>query len=359
MPAVYDKKNILVTGGAGFLGSHLCERLLAEGARVICLDNLISSNLNNIEFLLKNPEFEFIKQDISLPFDPELFPELERFKIKFQGIQEIYNLACPMNPKLFEQTRMQTLFANSLGIKHVLDLALRYKAKLLHASSSSVYGPRPTDNHLLKESEIGCVDMHSPRSAYDEGKRFAETVCRTYHDVHGLDVKIARIFRTYGPRERLFSGEMIPDFILNALDGKDIEIYGDETFSTSLCYVTDVVDGLYKLMSADGDLGAVNLGSDLDQPILQIVQSILEMTGSTSRAVFQPPLTFMTPLGLPDLTKAKEKLGWMPLVRMDEGLKGIIDYTMAHKNLLMASFNPAVQAPQQTAEGGSPIAPLN
>lgn len=345
MPPIYDKKNILVTGGAGFIGSHLCEKLLTEGARVICVDNLISSSLSNIDYLLKNPDFEFIRQDINTPFDPEIFPELERFKIKFQGIQEIYHLACPMNAKLFEQTRMQTLLSNSIGVKNVLDMALRYRAKFLHASTSTVYGPRPQDNHPVKETEIGCVDMLSPRASYDEGKRFAETCVQTYREVNGLDVKIARIFRTYGPRERLFSGEMIPDFILNALDNKDIEIFGDETFSTSLCYVTDVVDGLIKLMLAEGDLGPVNLGSDTDIPILNIVQSILEMTGSTSRVVFQPALLFMTPLGLPDLTKVKEKLGWMPLVRLDEGLKQIIDYTMAHKNLLMNAFSSGAKAP--------------
>lgn len=346
MTAVYDKKNILVTGGAGFIGSHLCEKLLAGGARVICVDNLISSSLGNIDYLLKNSDFEFIRQDINTVFDPEIFPELERFKIKFQGIQEIYHLACPMNAKLFEQTRMQTLLSNSIGIKNVLDLAIRYKAKFLHTSTSTIYGPRPQDNHPVKETEIGLVDNLSPRASYDEGKRFAETCCQTYREVNGLDVKIARIFRTYGPRERLFSGEMIPDFILNALDNKDIEIFGDETFSTSLCYVTDIVDGLVKLMTVEGDIGPVNLGSDVDLPILNIVQSILEMTGSTSRVVFQPALLFMTPLGLPDLTKAKEKLGWMPLVRLDEGLKQIIDYTMAHKNLLMTAFNPSVQTPE-------------
>ncbi|MDD5438209.1 MAG: GDP-mannose 4,6-dehydratase [Patescibacteria group bacterium] len=353
MPPIYDKKNILVSGGAGFIGSHLCEKLLADGARVICVDNLVSSALGNIDFLLKNPDFEFIRQDINVPFDPEIFPELERFKIKFQGIQEIYHLACPMNAKLFEQTRMQTLLTNSLGTKNMLDLALKYKAKFLFTSTSTVYGPRPEDNHPVKENEIGCVDMLSPRACYDEGKRFAETSCQTYREVHGLDVKITRIFRTYGPRERLFAGEMIPDFILNALDNKDIEIFGDETFSTSLCYVTDVVDGLIKLMATDGNLGPVNLGSEVDLPILNIVQSILEMTGSSSRVVFQPALLFMTPLGLPDLTKAKEKLGWMPLVRMDEGLKQIIDYTMAHKNLLMTTFNPGLKTP----DSNPPAAP--
>jgi len=334
MPPIYDKKNIIVTGGAGFIGSHLCEKLLAAGARVICVDNLISSALTNIDFLLKNPDFEFIRQDVNMPFDPEQFPELERFKIKFQGIQEIYHLACPMSPKSFDQTRMQTLYANSIGMKNMLDMAVKYRSRVLHVSTSTIYGPRPQDNHLIKEEESGCVDVNSPRACYDEGKRFSETCCRTYQQVHGLDAKVARVFRTYGPRERLYSGEMIPDFIVSALDNKDIEIFGDETFTTSLCYVTDVVDGLIKLMAMEGDTGPVNLGSDLDMPIVEVVRHILEMTGSTSRIVFQPPLLFMTPLGLPDLTKAKEKLGWMPLVGLDDGLKKIIDYTVANKQVM-------------------------
>ncbi len=331
---VFDKKNIVVTGGAGFIGSHLCEQLLQQGARVICLDNLISSNLTNIDFLLKNPNFEFIRHDINLPFNAEQFPELERFKMKFQGVQEIYHLACPMSPKEFEQTRMQTLLANSVGMRNALDLAVKYRAKFLFTSTSAVYGPRPQDGHQLKENETGTVDVNSERACYDEGKRFAETACRTYQQVHGLDVKVARVFRTYGPRERLFSGEMVPDFIVNALDNKDIEIFGDETFTTSLCYVSDVVDAIVKLMATEGDMGPVNIGSDLDMPIVEVVKHILEMTGSTSKIVFQPQLLFMTPLGLPDLTKAKEKLGWMPLVSLDEGLKKIIDYTMAYKNVL-------------------------
>ncbi|MFZ6015917.1 MAG: NAD-dependent epimerase/dehydratase family protein [Patescibacteria group bacterium] len=355
MPPIFDKKNIIVTGGAGFIGSHVCEKLLAQGNRVICVDNLISSALSNIEFLLKNPDFEFIRHDISMPFDPEQFPELERFKVKFQGVQEIYHLACPMSPKAFEQTRMQILYANSLGMKNILDLAVKYKAKFLFTSSSSVYGPRPGDNHLLNENEQGSVEMHGPRSCYDEGKRFAETCCRTYNQVHGVEIKIARIFRTYGPRERLFSGEMVPDFIVNALDNKEIEIYGDETFTTSLCYVTDVVDGLIKLMEVKGDLGPVNIGSDLDMPLVDVVRNILEMTGSTSKIVFKPSLLFMTPLGLPSLVKAKEKLGWMPLVPLDEGLKKIIDYTMAYKNL-MAGFGQQINAPQSMASAGGETA---
>lgn len=330
---VFEKKNILVTGGAGFIGSFLCEKLLKD-ARVICVDNFVTSQESNIDLLLKNSDFEFIRHDFNIPFDPEAFPELARFKIKFQGIQEIYHLACPTSPKKFDQYRMQTLYANSLAMKNALDLAVRYRAKLLQASASVVYGPRPADNHPYHEDDFGTVNMLSPRSCYDEGKRYAETMCETYRQVHGIEVKIARIFRTYGPRMALFDGQMIPDFITNALDGKDLVIYGDETFKTALVYVADIVDGLIKLMHAPADIGPVNFGSDLDLQLVDVAQRIIEMTGSTSRVKFEPPLLFMTPLGLPDITKAKEKLGWIPLVQLDEGLKRTIDYTIAHKSLL-------------------------
>lgn len=330
---VFEKKNILVTGGAGFIGSFLCEKLLAD-ARVICVDNFVTSQESNIDPLLKNADFEFIRHDCTTPFDPEAFPELARFKVKFQGIQEIYHLACPTSPKKFDQYKLQTLLANSIAMKNALDLAVRYRAKLVQASASVVYGPRPTDGHAYKEEENGNVNALSPRACYDEGKRYAETMCETYRQVHGIETKIARIFRTYGPRMPLFDGQMIPDFITNALDNKDVVIYGDETFTTSLVYVSDVVDALVKLMHAPADIGPVNIGSDQDFPIVDVAQRIIEMTGSTSRIKFEPPLLFMTPLGLPDITKAKDKLGWLPLLQLDEGLKRSIDYTIAHKSLV-------------------------
>ncbi|MFH1077780.1 MAG: NAD-dependent epimerase/dehydratase family protein [Patescibacteria group bacterium] len=336
MPVVpiFDKPNVLVTGGAGVIGSLLCERLLAANARVICLDTFVTSQESNIDLLLKNPDFEFIRQDINAPFDLDAFPELARFKLKFQGVQEIYHLACPTSPKKFDQFKMQTLYANSIGMRNVLDLAVKHKAKVLHASTSVVYGPRPKDGHAFKEEEYGAVDLTNERSCYDEGKRFAETACATYAQVHKLDVRIARIFRTYGPRMPLYDGHMIPDFIMDALDNKDLTIYGDETFRTTLIYVSDIVDGMMKMMAAAPGLGAVNLGSDLDVPIVDVAQRIIEMTGSSSKVRFEPPLMFMTQLGLPDLTKAKDTLGWLPLVGLDDGLKKTIDYTVAHKGLL-------------------------
>lgn len=330
---VFEKKNVLVTGGAGFIGSHLCEELLKE-ARVICLDNFTTSDVENINHLLKNADFEFIRQDINTPFDPDAFPELARFKIKFQGIQEIYHLACPTSPKKFDQYRMQTLYANSLGMKNALDVAVRYKARFLYTSTAVAYGPRPADGHFFKEEEFGTSDTLSPRACYDEGKRFGESFCQTYADVHGIDTRIARVFRTYGPRMPLFDGQMIPDFITSALDGKDLEIYGDETFRTSLVYVDDVVDGLHKLMNTADPVKVVNIGSDMDILLSDVARRLTEMTGSRSKIVFKAPLLFMSELGLPDLTRAKERLGWIPLIGLDEGLKRTIEYAMAHKSLL-------------------------
>lgn len=332
-----QKKNILVTGGAGFIGSFLCERLL-EHHRVICVDNFVTSQESNIDHLLKNADFEFIRHDFNTPFDPEVYPELARFRVKFDGLHEIYHLACPTSPKKFDQYRIQTLLASSQATKNALDLAVKYRSKVLFSSASVVYGPRPADNQPYKEDYLGMVNNLSPRACYDEGKRYAETMCETYRQVYGIDVKIARIFRTYGPRMPLFDGQMVPDFITNALDGKELTIYGDETFRTSLIYVSDIIDGMVKLMSAPADIGPVNFGSDLDLPLIEVAQRIIEMTGSTSRIAFEPPLLFMSQLGLPDITKAKDKLGWLPLVRLDEGLKRTIDYTIAHKSLLGFKF---------------------
>lgn len=334
-PVIFDKKNILVTGGAGFIGSFLCEALLKQAnARVICLDNFSTSQESNIDGLLKNADFEFIRHDITTPFDPEAYPELARFRIKVQGIQEIYHLACPTSPKRFDQFKLQTLYVNSIGMKNVLDVAQRFQARIVHASTSTVYGGRPADGHAFREEELGCVDTQSARACYDEGKRFAETMCATYAQVHSMDVRVARLFRVYGPRAPLYEAHMIPDFILNALDQKELEIFGDETFHTSLLYVSDAVEGLRKVMSATAGLGPVNLGSDLDVRIVDVAQKIIDMTGSVSKLAFRDTLLFMTPLGLPDLTKAKESLGWLPLVTLEDGLRRTIEYTVSHRSLL-------------------------
>lgn len=328
-----ERKNIIVTGGAGFIGSHLCYKLVEE-ANVICIDNFINSTERNIDRLLKYPNFEFLRHDINEPLDLDSLPELEKFKVKFQGIQQVYHLASPTSAKNFNKYRLDTLRANSIGMISVLELASRHKARFLHASSSVIYGPRRPDKRVFSEDDIGQVDIISPRACYDEGKRFTESAVVTYSHVSGLDARIARIFRTYGPRERLHDGEMIPDFIVDALEGKNLIIYGDETFSTSLCYVSDIVDGLYKLMNHDVDIGPVNLGNDEELDLLDVANNVIKLANSKSKVEFKPPLLFMTPLGLPDIRKAKEELGWLPLVRLEDGLKKTIDYTLAHKELL-------------------------
>jgi UDP-glucuronate decarboxylase len=329
---IFDKKNILVTGGAGFIGSFLCERLLKD-CRVICVDNFVTSEQLNIDHMLKNPDFEFIRADINEPLDLEKYPELERFKIKFQGIQEVYHMACPTSAKKFDQYKHQTLLSNSIGMRVALDLAVKYKAKFFQASTSVVYGPRPADDHLFKEEEFGLMNHMTPRACYDEGKRFAETMCYTYRDIYGLDVRIARIFRTYGPRLALFDGQMIPDFVTDALDNRDLVIYGDENFRTSLIFVSDVVDGIVRLMKMPKDPGPVNLGSDYDVKLVDVAKKVIELTNSQSKIVFNPPLLFMSQLGLPDLTRAKEQLGWIPLVSMEQGLKKSIEFAIAQKGL--------------------------
>lgn len=325
-----EKKTVIVTGGAGFIGSHLCERLL-ENSRVICLDNFLTSDVSNIESLLNNPDFEFIKCDINEPLDLEKYPELERFQLPVKGVQEIFHLACPTSAKKFDHLRIQTLLANSVGMQHVLDLAVKYRSRFLQLSTSVVYGPRPTDGHKFVETELGIMNHLSPRGCYDEGKRFAETAAMTYAAVYGLDVRIARIFRTYGPRQRLNDGEMVPDFVVGALDGKDLIIYGDEKFSTVLLYVTDAVDGLIRLMHAAKNPGPVNFGGDTDIPLVEVAKQVIAMTGSASQVVFEPPLLFMTQMGIPDTRKAVDELGWVPLVRLEDGLKKSIEYATVTK----------------------------
>ena len=337
---LFDKNNVIVTGGAGFIGSFLCEKLLQDGNKVICIDNFITGAPLNIDHLLKDSDFELIRADINEPIDFEKYPELSRFKLKFQGIQEIYHLACPTSAKKFEDLRMQTLWSNSVGMKNVLDLAAEHKCKFFQASTSVVYGLRPEDGHLFKEEEFGLVDHLTPRSCYDEGKRWAETMAMTYGDKLEVDVRIGRIFRTYGPRMPLNDGHMIPDFILDALDGKNLTIFGDETFRTSLAYVTDVVDAIMKIMEAPKVSGPMNIGSDYDIKLVDVANKIKELTGSSSEIVFEKGLPFMRDLGLPDLTRTKNDLGWIPLVTLEHGLKKSIEYTQAHKGLLSpGAFN--------------------
>ena len=335
---IFEKKNVIVTGGAGFIGSHLCERLLKE-AKVICIDNFFNSSPENINHLLQYPDFEFINYDVSKPLDLDQFEELEKFKVKFQGIQEVYHLACPTSPKNFEKEKIEMLRSNSVGTLNALDLAVKHKAKFVFTSTSVIYGDPTAKKNVFKESDLGWFDHLSPRACYDEGKRFSETCIETYRQVYGLDAKIARIFNTYGPHMKIFESQLIPDFIINAINGRDLLIYGDENFATSLCYVSDTVDGLVRLMASDPEVKTVNLGSDEVVKMVDVAKMIIQMTGSKSKIVFQPPLLFLTKKGAPDLSYVRDALDWMPLVRLEDGLDKTIDYVQANKDILTLNHN--------------------
>jgi len=326
------KKIVVVTGGTGFIGSHLCEKLL-EDSIVLCIDNFITSDVANIQNILQNQDFVFIKHDLNDPIDLEAIPELDRFRIDIHGVREIYHLACPTSAKNFDQLRIQTLLANSVVMRNVLDLAVKYKARFVHASTSIIYGPRKESGEKFHESDLGILDHASPRAMYDEGKKFAETACFTYSSVYGLDVRVARIFRTYGPKQRLNDGEMIPDFVLDALEGRDLVVYGDEEFMTSLLYVTDLIDGLMRLMALPENPGPVNFGGDKEVKLSEVARQIIQMTGTTAKMKFEPPLLFMTKQGIADTRKAVDELGWIPLVRLEDGLKKTIEYTQVTKGL--------------------------
>jgi len=329
---IFEKKNILITGGAGFLGSHLCEKLLKE-AKVICMDDLSNSHIQNIEHLLQYPDFEFIKFDVNEKIDLMNFPELDKFKVKFQGVQEIYHLACPTSAKNFEDLKLHSLWSNSKAMLNTLDLAVEYKAKYVFTSSSVVYGEPTEDRKIFAEDNEGIVHHLSPRGCYDEGKRFAETCVETYRQVYGLDAKIARIFTTYGSRMKLRDGLLIPDFILDAIEGKNLVIYGSGEIEQSLCYVSDIIDGLARLMGTGPELSLVNLGLDEPHTMINVANKIIQMTGSSSQVIFEDPLIFLTKKGIPDLRRAKEQLDWIPLIGLEDGLQRTIDYTLANKEM--------------------------
>lgn len=331
--AIFDKKNVLVTGGAGFIGSHLCDELV-KTSKVICLDNFSTGDEKNIDHLLADENFVFLRHDITEPIDLSKMPGLQKFKIQFQGLQEIYHLACPVSPKNFLANREAILMANSQGVKNVLELAVKHKAKILHFSSSVVYGPRRKDNQKVKEDEIGAVDALSPRSSYDEGKRFAETMVANFRDIYNIDAKIIRAFRIYGPRMKLNDDQMIPDFIRDALDNKNLVVLGDKNFSSSFCHVSDLLDAALRLMETDLG-GPVNIGSDIDVNISDLAKKIINLIGSSSKITYTDEKLFMTPLNLPDITKARNELDWMPIITLENGLENTISDLRASKGLKM------------------------
>lgn len=330
---IFDKKNVLVAGGAGFIGSHLCDELVKEN-KVICIDNFITGSERNIDHLLANPNFIFLNHDLAKPLDLDAQADLKKFKVEFQGIQEIYNLACPMSPRRFLDNRLETLLANSYVVKNLLDLALKYQAKFLHFSSSVVYGLRSLDDpgRKIKEDYLGAVDHLSLRGAYDEGKRFAETIVANYRSLYNIDARIARLFRIYGPRMEADDDQMIPDYINNALDNKEIVINGGPEFVSSFCYISDALDAVFKLMASNLP-GPVNIGSDVDINLTDLVELIKQETGSQSLVSYGARQLFVSELTLPDIYLAKNELGWMPVVTLENGLKKTIFDIKAHKKL--------------------------
>lgn len=324
-----DQKNILVIGGAGFIGSFLCEELVKEH-NVICLDNFITSSVENIRLLLQFPNFEFIKHDICQPLDLETLPELKKFKVNIHGLQEIYNLACPTVQKDYKKYSLETILTNSLGVKNSLDLAVQYQAKYLFGSTASVYGD--CQDQVINEKTICPLDFLGPRSAYNEGKRFAEMMVKKYGEFYNLEIKIARIFSTYGPRMISKDARLIPDFIDQALNNQTIEIEGDEQTKINYLYVQDLVEGLLKLMKFEGSL-IVNLSGEQDFFLKDIVTIIINLTNSQSEIKFVKPPEYLSRVVKSDITLAKEKLGWLPLVSLEDGLRRTIDYLKASKFL--------------------------
>ncbi len=304
-------KRILITGGAGFLGSHLCERLLKEGNDILCLDNFFTGNKNNIVHLLGRPHFELIRHDIINPI--------------YLEVDEIYNMACPASPVHYQLNPIKTIKTNVMGAINVLGIAKRTKAKILQASTSEVYGD--PDVHPQKESYWGRVNPVGIRSCYDEGKRAAECLMMDYRRQNAVNAKIARIFNTYGPRMAVNDGRVVSNFIVQALQGKNITVYGNGDHTRSFCYCDDLIDGLIKMMNSTDDFfGPVNIGNPDEFTILQLAQTIIDLTGGGSKIDFQPLPADDPTQRKPDITLAQQKLGWQPKIALEQGLVTTIQY---------------------------------
>jgi UDP-glucuronate decarboxylase len=306
-----QSKSILVTGGAGFIGSHLCEKLLQAGNEVVCLDNFFTGSKENIRHLLQDPHFELVRHDIVHPI--------------FLEVDEIYNLACPASPVHYQYNPVKTIKTNVMGSVHMLGLAKRVRAKILQASTSEVYGN--PEVHPQGESYWGNVNPVGLRSCYDEGKRCAETLFFDYHRQNQVKIKVVRIFNTYGPRMHPNDGRVISNFIVQALMGRDITIYGDGSQTRSFCYVDDMITGLIAMMDTDNDfIGPVNLGNPVEFTILNLAEKIKELVNSESKIVFKPLPEDDPVRRRPDITLAREKLGWQPSMPLEQGLKKTIQY---------------------------------
>lgn len=304
------RKRILVSGGAGFIGSHLCERLLREGNEVLCLDNFFTGAKSNVVHLLNDPYFELIRHDVTEPFLAE--------------VDQIYNLACPASPLHYQYNAIKTIKTSVMGAIHMLGLAKRTHARILQASTSEIYG-NPTV-HPQKENYWGNVNPIGIRSCYDEGKRCAETLFMDYHRQHQVDIKIVRIFNTYGPRMHPQDGRVVSNFVVQALQGGDITIYGDGTQTRSFQYVDDLVDGMIKMMASDDFIGPVNMGNPHEFTILQLAEKVIELTNSTSKIKFMPLPMDDPKQRQPDIGLAKEVLDWTPTIQLEKGLLNTIAY---------------------------------
>jgi len=300
----------LVTGGAGFLGSHLCEKLIERGNDVICVDNFFSGRKANVAHLIGHPQFELIRHDIVHP----LFLECDR----------VFNLACPASPVAYQYNPIKTIKTSTVGMVNMLGLAKRCRARLLHTSTSEVYGD--PDVHPQTEDYWGNVNPLGPRSCYDEGKRVAESLCINYHIAHEVQVRIVRIFNTYGPRMAPDDGRVISNFILQALRGEPLTIYGDGTQTRSFCYVDDLIDGFLRMMDQDEHPGPVNLGNPVENTMLELAQAVIDVTGSKSELVHRPLPKDDPRRRCPDITRAKQLLHWTPKVPLKTGLERTVAY---------------------------------
>ena len=326
-------KNILITGGAGFIGAHLCNRFVKEGHHVICVDNFLTGSEKNIDILLTHPNFKFLRHDMVQPLDFEKFPELESFQIKFKGLQEIYNFACPTSPKHYNDVPIETLLANSHATYNALLIAKQYGSKFLHASTAAVYGSLLPGMDRFKEDYYGYVNQLGPRSSYNEGKRFAETIVGNFNVHYKLDTKIARIFKTYGPKMRLNDGRLIPDVIAHALEDEDITVHGNDDFITSFLYIDDLIDGLVKLMHSNKS-GPYNFGHPEAYRLNDVVELIVKLSESKSQIKSAEPYPFLNREGLADISKAKEELGWFPLVGVEDGMQKTIEFMRSQHGVL-------------------------
>ena len=304
-------KRILVTGGAGFLGSHLCERLVEDGHDVICLDNFFTSQKTNVSHLLDRSNFELIRHDITQPMWLE--------------VDEIYNLACPASPGHYQYNPIKTTKTSVVGSINVLGMAKRCRAKILQASTSEVYGD--PEVHPQPESYRGCVSPIGPRACYDEGKRVAETLFMDYHRMNKLDIRIVRIFNTYGPRMHPFDGRVVSNFVRQAIAGEDITIFGDGSQTRSFCYRDDLIEGMIRMMNnTEGFIGPVNLGNPNEMTIRELAETAIEVVGSKSKLVTKPLPEDDPTRRRPDISLAKEKLAWEPKIPLSEGLPRTIEW---------------------------------